>query len=214
MDSKSGKTISKAVISRLPGYHRFLGELAAAGIERVSSQELSRLMKITASQIRQDLNNFGGFGQQGYGYNVRRLYSEIGRILGVGRPHNLIIVGAGNLGRAIANYHGFSEQGFNFCGIFDANESLCGQEVAGLSVMSVDKLEDFVRDYDIDIAVIVVPKEAAQKVAEELYRMDIKHFWNFAHTELSLPDDAIVKSVHLLDSLMELSFEISQKEMK
>ena len=212
MENKATKPISKAIISRLPGYHRYLGELSALGKERVSSEELSRMMKITASQIRQDLNHFGGFGQQGYGYNVKNLYKEIGRILGVEHPHNLIIIGAGNLGRALANYHGFLEHGFNFCGIFDANRNICGENVASLTVMHTDELDDFVHNNDVDIAVIVVPKEAAKEVALRVYNLGIRNFWNFAHTELALPDDAIVKSVHLLDSLLELSFEISQRE--
>ncbi len=184
------------------------------GKERVSSEELSRMMKITASQIRQDLNNFGGFGQQGYGYNVRYLYGEIGRILGVEHPHNLIIIGAGNLGRAIANYHGFTEHGFNFCGIFDADRTRCRQMIGELEVMHMDDLSAFVGSNNVDIAVIAVPKEAAKLVALNLYELGIRYFWNFAHTELALPDDTVVKSVHLLDSLLELSFEISQRDKK
>ena len=212
MEKKTNtKKISKAVISRLPAYHRYLRELIEQGIERVSSEELSALMHITASQIRQDLNQFGGFGQQGYGYNVQNLYKEIGRILGVETPHNLIIIGSGNLGRALVNYKGFADHGFRFCGIFDANPDLAGTETGGLIIRPMDELESFIKENDIDIATIVVPREAAKKVASDLYRMGIRNFWNFAHTELALPDDAMVKSVHLLDSLLELSFEISVK---
>jgi len=206
------KLISKAVISRLPGYHRYLGELLEEGVERISSAQLSHMMNVTASQVRQDLNNFGGFGQQGYGYNVRNLYNEIGMILGVEKPHNLIIIGAGNLGRALAGYHGFSDRGFRFCGIFDSDQSLVGKKIAGIHVREMDELDDFIRNNKVDIAVITVPKSAAKKVAMGLYMSGVRNFWNFAHTELSLPQDALVKNVHLMDSLLELSFEISMKE--
>ena len=214
MDNKASKSqnkISKAIISRLPGYLRHLSELMEDGKERVSSEELSRLMKITASQVRQDLNHFGGFGQQGYGYNVRKLYREIANILGVESPHNMVLIGAGNLGRALANYKGFASHGFTFRGIFDSNPEIYGTEIAGLSVAPMEELSRFLQDNNIDIAVIVVPKEAAKRVAGEIYKLGVKNFWNFAHTELALPDDACVKSVHLLDSLLELSFETKMK---
>ncbi len=211
MKNTKENKISKAVISRLPGYHRHLRELLDHGIERVSSEELSKLMKITASQIRQDLNNFGGFGQQGYGYNVNKLYTEIGNILGVENPHNFIIIGAGNLGRALANYTGFSDHGFICSGIFDADKTVEGTNVAGIEVKPMDELPGFIAVNDVDIATIVVPKGAAKEVAMNVYRLGVRNFWNFAHTELDLPEDASVKSVHLLDSLLELSYEISNK---
>ncbi|MGN1146222.1 MAG: redox-sensing transcriptional repressor Rex, partial [Acetatifactor sp.] len=140
------KEISQAVISRLPRYFRYLGELKDAGVERISSQELSELMKVTASQIRQDFNNFGGFGQQGYGYNVEYLYKEIGKILGLDKKHNFIIVGAGNLGRALGNYMNFERRGFIFKGMFDQNPELVGKDVRGIKVMSMDKLDRFVAE--------------------------------------------------------------------
>ena len=207
------KYVSEAVIRRLPRYYRYLGELIDEGVDHISSQELSERMSVTASQIRQDLNNFGGFGQQGYGYNVHNLYKEIGRILGVEKPHNLIIIGSGNLGKAIAGYKGFSKHGFRFCGMFDKSPDVCGQDIADLTVMPMDMIEDFLVYNHVDIAVITVPKEAAGKVSQDLYDMGIKNFWNFANTELSLPDDAVIKSVHLLDSLLELTFEISRKNL-
>ncbi|MGI6071947.1 MAG: redox-sensing transcriptional repressor Rex [Lachnospiraceae bacterium] len=212
MEENKKKNISKAVISRLPGYLRHLRELIDMEKERVSSEELSRLMKITASQVRQDLNHFGGFGQQGYGYNVKRLYKEIGRILGVEKPHSLIIIGSGNLGRALANYRGFKDHGFKFCGLFDIDEKLCGNKISGIEIMPMDRLRDFISENDIEIATIVIPGDAAKGVARLVYDMGIKNLWNFAHTELDLPPDAIVKNVHLLDSLLELSFEISRRE--
>ncbi len=208
-DSK--KKISKAVISRLPAYHRYLKEIMDEGTERVSSEELSRRMHFTASQIRQDLNNFGGFGQQGYGYNVKNLHKEIGRILGADRPHNMILLGAGNLGRALVNYRGFAEHGFLFKSAFDTDENIIGKKISGLNILSDNDIKQYVKENEVDIAVITVPKEVAKELTSDLYRCGIRNFWNFAHTELELPADANVKNVHLLDSLLELSFEIGQR---
>lgn len=204
--------ISKAVISRLPRYYRYLRELIEQGTERVSSEELSRLMKATASQIRQDLNHFGGFGQQGYGYNVKSLYSEIGKILGVEEAHNLIVVGAGNLGRAIVRYRGFGTHGFNFCAMFDIDKTLCGKTINGVKVYHMDELEHFVEQNIVDIVALTIPTDDALIVSKNLYDRGIRYFWNFAHTDLELPADAIVKNVHLLDSLLELSFAISRSK--
>lgn len=204
------KEISQAVISRLPRYFRYLGELKDEGVERISSQELSELMKVTASQIRQDFNNFGGFGQQGYGYNVEYLYKEIGKILGLDRKHNFIIVGAGNLGRALGNYMNFERRGFLFKGMFDINEDLIGKDVRGIKVMPLDELESFVRDNDIDIAVLTIPKNSAIEVADKLAQNGIRAIWNFAHVDLNLPKDIQVENVHLSDSLMKLSYNINR----
>ena len=207
--------ISKAVIARLPRYYRFLGDLMDQGVERVSSEELSRMMKATASQIRQDLNNFGGFGQQGYGYNVKSLYAEIGKILGVEQAHDLIVIGAGNLGRALVRYKGFSAHGFQFRAMFDLDESLCGKSINGVRIRHLNDLVDFVTKNKVDIAALTIPSEDAIEVSKQLYDLGIRYFWNFAHTDLELPRDAIVKNVHLLDSLLELSFEASRsKEQK
>ena len=160
------KEISQAVIGRLPRYFRFLGELKDQGVERISSQDLSRLMHVTASQIRQDFNNFGGFGQQGYGYNVEYLYTAIGSILGLDKKHHLIIIGAGNLGQALANYMNFERRGFIFTGIFDINEKLHGKMIRGIQVRPMEEMQAFVRENDIDIAVLTIPKESAVSTAE------------------------------------------------
>ena len=201
--------ISKAVISRLPRYYRYLRELIDQGVERISSEELSRLMKATASQIRQDLNHFGGFGQQGYGYNVKSLYHEIGKILGVDENHHIIVLGAGNLGRALVKYNGFSQHGFNFCSLFDVDESLCGKSVNGIRIRAISEVEDYVRNHDIDIAALTIPVDKAREMSVLLYDAGIRYFWNFTNIDLQLPEDAIVKDVHLLDSLLELSYRIS-----
>ncbi len=206
------KEISQAVIGRLPRYFRYLGELKDEGVERISSQDLSELMKVTASQIRQDFNNFGGFGQQGYGYNVEYLYNEIGKILGLDKQHNFIIIGAGNLGRALGNYMNFERRGFIFRGMFDQNPELVGRDVRGVRVMSMDKLNEFVRENEIDIAVLTIPKTSAVGVAEQLVQNGIKAIWNFAHVDLNVPDGIQVENVHLSDSLMKLSYNINRYE--
>ncbi len=203
------KEISRAVISRLPRYYRYLGELNDEGVERISSQELSEMMKVTASQIRQDLNNFGGFGQQGYGYNVRHLYDEIGSILGLDKKHNLILIGAGNLGQALANYVNFEKRGFIIKGIFDRNEDIHGREIRGIRVQPMENIEQFMKENDIDIAVLTIPKTGAVKVAEQLASYGIRGIWNFAHIDLNLPDDIEVENVHLSESLMKLSYKMN-----
>ena len=206
------KEISQAVIGRLPRYFRYLGELKDEGIERVSSQELSDIMRVTASQIRQDLNNFGGFGQQGYGYNVGYLYDEIGKILGLHKEHNLIIVGAGHLGQALVNYMNFERRGFLFRGIFDINEQIHGKQIRGITVRPMEEIEGFVRKNDIDIAVLTIPKNSAVEVAEQLVSYGIKGFWNFAHVDLHVPDNIKVENVHLSDSLMKLSYNLASHD--
>ena len=198
--------ISDAVKRRLPRYYRFLTTLQEEKAERISSEELSKRMGVTASQIRQDLNNFGGFGQQGYGYNVDKLKAEVGHILGLDTPHNIIIVGAGNLGQALAGYYNFQTRGLIVKGIFDANEALVGKRVGDLSVQPMSALEPFIRENDISIATLAIPKEPAAAVAKELYGYGIRAFWNFAHVDLDLPDDAVSENVHLSDSLMQLTY--------
>ncbi len=204
------KEISQAVVGRLPRYFRYLGELKDEGVERISSQELSELMKVTASQIRQDFNNFGGFGQQGYGYNVEFLYKEIGRILGLENKHNFIIIGAGNLGRALGNYMNFERRGFIFKGMFDKNPELIGSDVRGIKVMPMEEMERFVRENDIDIAILTIPKTSAVEVADRLVQNGIRAIWNFAHVDLNVPDGIQVENVHLSDSLMKLSYNINR----
>ena len=178
------KGISQAVIGRLPRYFRYLGELRDEGVERISSQELSELMHVTASQIRQDFNNFGGFGQQGYGYNVDYLYREISKILGMDKTHHLIIIGAGNLGQALGNYMNFERRGFILKGIFDRNPELYGKKVREIEVQPMEAIEGFIRENDIDIAVLTIPKTGAVEVAEVLVANGIKAIWNFAHVDL------------------------------
>lgn len=206
------RKISRAVISRLPRYYRYLGDLLEAGVERISSSDLSKKMHVTASQIRQDLNNFGGFGQQGYGYNVKYLYTEIGRILGLDRCHNFIIIGAGNLGQALANYASFERSGFILKSLFDVNPRLEGVTIRGIPVRMVDELEDFLKNNDIEIAALTLPKSKAIEVADILVDNGVKGIWNFAHTDLSLPKDVVVENVHLSDTLMKLSYNLCQQD--
>ena len=205
------KKISSAVIRRLPRYYRYLGELMESGVQRISSKELSERMKVTASQIRQDLNNFGGFGQQGYGYNVQYLYEEIGKILGIDRNHNMVIVGAGNLGRAIINYGDFEKRGFIISGVFDNNKELQGQKIRGIEIMMIDEISEFIKEHDVEIVALTIPKTAAKQVAKVVSEAGIKAIWNFAHTDLNLPDDVIVENVHLSESLMRLSYTIASR---
>ena len=206
------RKISRAVISRLPRYHRYLGDLLEEGVERISSNDLSKKMQVTASQIRQDLNNFGGFGQQGYGYNVKYLYTEIGKILGLDKTHNFIIIGAGNLGQALANYASFERSGFILKSLFDVNLRLEGVSIRGVQVRMMDELVDFLADNEIEIAALTIPKSKAVEVADILVENGIKAIWNFAHTDLTLPKDVVVESVHLSDSLMQLSYNINQRK--
>ena len=207
MDEKS---ISKAVIRRLPRYYRYLGELLEEGVERISSNELSSKMHVTASQIRQDLNNFGGFGQQGYGYNVPYLYAEIGKILGLDRTHHIIIIGAGNLGQALANYVKFEKRGFKVVGIFDINPVLKGISIRGNEIRMMDELLEFLRENDVQIATLTLPKAYAEETANLLVENGIKAIWNFAHLDLAVPEDVIVENVHLSESLMRLSYNLNR----
>lgn len=203
----SAKEISPAVINRLPRYYRYLGELLENEVVRISSKELSERMKVTASQIRQDLNNFGGFGQQGYGYNVEYLYNEIGKILGLDHTNNVIIIGAGNLGQALANYQ-FEKRGFKIIGLFDANPRLVGISVRGVDIYDIDELSDFIKNHDVKIAALTLPKQHARQMAVQLMELGIKAFWNFAPIDLNLPEEVIVENVHLAESLMTLSYRI------
>lgn len=204
------KGISQAVIGRLPRYLRYLGELKEQKVERVSSQELSALMNVTASQIRQDFNNFGGFGQQGYGYNVDYLYTEISKILGLDTQHSFVIIGAGNLGRALGNYLNFERRGFIFSGIFDKDPDLKDVEVRGVKIRPIDELEEFLKNNAIDIAVLTIPKTSAVGLVDTLVNNGIKAIWNFAHVDLDVPEGVQVENVHLSDSLMKLSYNISR----
>ena len=204
------KQISKAVIKRLPRYYRYLGELLEDNVERISSNDLSKKMRVTASQIRQDLNNFGGFGQQGYGYNVKYLYTEIGKILGLDSVHPMIIVGDGNLGQALANYVEFEKRGFKLVGIFDVNPVLEGIAVRGIEIQMISDLPFFLKENNVEIAILTLPKNKAIDMADILIENGIKAIWNFAHVDLDTPDGVIVENVHLSESLMTLSYNLSQ----
>ena len=208
------KNISPAVIKRLPRYYRYLGDLLKSGIDRISSKELSERMQVTASQIRQDLNNFGGFGQQGYGYNVEYLYNEIAKILGLDKDYNLIIVGAGNLGTAITNYTDFAKRGFYVKQVFDIKPELIGKKLGDIEILGMDSLPDYIKNNQVDIAAITVPKEMATETAAKLVKCGIKAIWNFAPVDLRLPKDVIVETIHLSDTLMRLSYSLKNKGTK
>lgn len=207
---EQSRKISNAVIRRLPRYYRYLGDLLAAGITRISSKELSQRMKVTASQIRQDLNNFGGFGQQGYGYNVEYLYGEIGKILKLDKSYKMVVIGAGNIGRAIVNYANFERRGFKTKAIFDINPSLIGKKVNGIDVYSVSDLSEYLTKYPTDIVVIAVPKTCADEVAKTVISCGVKAIWNFANIDIPHPDDVIVENVHLTESLMTLVYKLNK----
>jgi len=201
--------VSEAVIRRLPKYYRYLKEMEKAEIQRVSSKELSQRMGLTASQIRQDFNCFGGFGQQGYGYNVTELRQEIKKILGLYRNYNVIIVGAGNLGQALANYSNFEKEGFFIKALFDINPRLIGMSIRGIEVLDIDQMEEFVKKEPIDIGVISTPKAKAQEVADLMIKCGIKSIWNFAPIDVEVPPDVVVENVHLSDSLYTLAFKMN-----
>ena len=209
-------TISDAVIKRLPRYHRYLGDLLADGRLRISSAELSEIMNVTASQIRQDLNCFGGFGQQGYGYNIKYLYGKISELLGVNEGYTAVIAGAGNLGRALAATRMFSRRGVSRLAMFDVNEEIVGTEIYGIPVYHIDELYEFCVNNKVSIGVLTVPKDAAYKVALTMARAGVKGIWNFANTELELEGSStIIENIHLGDSLMRLCYEVkTQNEEK
>lgn len=209
--SKSS-SISSSVIRRLPRYYRFIGELIKKGITRISSRELAERMGLSASQIRQDLNCFGGFGQQGYGYNLVELREEIGKILGVDKKIKIILIGAGNLGRAIAAHMNFEQRGCELVGIFDKSPFVSGETVSGLRVMDMSEIEDFCSKKKPIIAILCIPKTAAQEIANQLVQLGIKAFWNFSHYDLRVElegCDILVENVHLGDSLLTLTYRVN-----
>ncbi len=208
------KKVSLEVVKRLPRYYRYLRDLADNGVTRISSQVLGEKMNITASQIRQDLNCFGGFGQQGYGYNVEALYNAIGEILGLHNGHKMIIIGAGHLGQALINYKSFEKRGFKIIGVFDVKDELIGQEMGGLKVLHMDKLEAFMMNEKPDIAVLSVPKAAANSVAQQLVSNGIKGLMNFCYIDIDVPEDVCVENIHLSDTLMTLSYKIKNIQDK
>lgn len=208
----SEKEISSAVIKRLPRYYRYLGELLENDVIRISSKELSERMNVTASQIRQDFNNFGGFGQQGYGYNVAYLHKEIGKILGLDKRYNLIIIGAGNLGQALANYTDFERSGFCIRAMFDVDDRIIGKYIRGIEVCNMNTLQEYINNNKVHIAVLTIPKAKAPQVASELVSYGIEAIWNFAPTDLHLPKSVTVQNVHLAESLMRLSYNLNSKK--
>lgn len=209
----NSKPISPAVIKRLPRYFRYLRELIRSGVLRISSKELSERMGVTASQIRQDLNCFGGFGQQGYGYNVKHLYNKISAILGTDRGYCAIIVGIGNLGKALANNPLFEKRGVSISGLFDIRPDLIGTEIGGVPVSDFADVESFLKENHVDIAVLTVPKNQAASVAEKLAACGIRGFWNFSNMELSIPEYPVyIENIHLGDTLMTLCYELAKND--
>jgi len=206
--------VSLQVIKRLPRYYRFLGELERNGTIRISSRELSQKMGFTASQIRQDLNCFGGFGQQGYGYNVPELHKAIGNILGINAHNPIVLIGAGNLGKALTVHMDFEKRGFKLVGIFDSNPKLCGTSLSGLQVMDISTIEAFSQKNKPVCAILCIPKQAAEKLVPRLIKCGITAFWNFSHYDLASKEDIIVENVHLADSLMTLSYGINNSDNK
>ncbi|MDI9493720.1 MAG: redox-sensing transcriptional repressor Rex [Bacillota bacterium] len=209
---KDNSKISNAVIRRLPRYRRILEELLAKNIERISSNELSGLTGYTASQIRQDFNNFGGFGQQGYGYNVRSLFSQIGLILGLDREYRMVIVGCGNLGQAIANYANYYKRGFIITAMFDVNPKIIGIRINDIEVQDYENLDEYLKNNPTDIGIICTTKNSAQDVANKLVAGKVKGIWNFAPTDIEVSDDVVLENVHLSDSLNTLTYYINHKD--
>ncbi|OOB76816.1 MAG: redox-sensing transcriptional repressor Rex [Epulopiscium sp. Nuni2H_MBin003] len=204
------RKISMAVIRRLPRYYRYLGELLDNGVTKVSSSKLSVSMNVTASQIRQDLNNFGGFGQQGYGYNVEHLYTEIGKILGLNRVYKMVLIGAGNLGQALANYQTFNKRGFELISIFDLNPKVVGLFINGIEVLDIDKLYDFLQTNPIDIAILTMPQIGVEQMASNLVKWGVKGIWNFSPVDLTSSSNVVIENVNLSYSLMTLAYQIHQ----
>lgn len=203
--------VSPAVIKRLPRYFRYLREIIRMGKTRVSSAELSRMMNVTASQIRQDLNCFGGFGQQGYGYNVNYLYTKICEILGVGCGFRAAVIGAGNLGTALVRSPMFEKRGVDVVAMFDVSKNVIGKKVGNAKIYHMDDLEAKLEKYSIDIAILTLPKEYAEDVAARLEKTNIRGIWNFTGKEIQVGKDCILENVHIGDSLMTLCYEVAQK---
>lgn len=210
MDKK--REISMAVIKRLPKYYRHLAELLRSDVDRISSKELSEKIGFTASQIRQDFNCFGGFGQQGYGYNVKELYNEISKILGLDKRYSTVIIGAGNIGQALANYTRFDKFGFDMKGIFDANPKLIGMRIKDIEISDIDNLEGFLKDNKINIGIICVPQGQAQKVADVLVENGVRGIWNFAPLDIVVPESVSIENVHLSESLLTLVYLMNDLE--
>lgn len=204
--------ISEAVIKRLPKYYRYIKQLEAEGVKRVSSSGLAKNLGVTASQVRQDFSNFGEFGQQGYGYSVGKLRQEIAAILGIDRQHNIIIIGCGNIGKALARYVGFADDGFYVRAMFDLDPSVIQKVPIGVEVLNVTKLADYINTHQVDIAAICVQKDVAVPVAETLVKLGVNHLWNFAPVDLSgVAEGVICENINMSDSLFVLSYRINEK---
>lgn len=208
------KQISPSVINRLPRYYRYLGELLSSGVERISSKELSEKMCVTASQIRQDLNCFGGFGQQGYGYNVEYLYNEIAGILGLQSHYKAIMVGAGNIGQALIQNTTFEKRGFTLIGVFDNDPEKIGKEIKGIKISDINDIEEFISTNQPTMAIISTPRTVVNQVVHKLTDCGIRAFLNFSYAEISNIEDVVVENIHLSDSLMRLCYKISARKDK
>lgn len=204
------KNVSMAVIKRMPKYYRYLGELVKNDVDRISSKELGEKIGFTASQIRQDLNNFGDFGQQGYGYNVKELHNQIGAILGVGKEYNAVLIGAGNIGQAIANYSRFTDIGLGITAIFDANPKLVGMRIRDVEIKDIDELKGYLEENYIDMGILCVPRINAQKVCDVLVNGGVRGIWNFAPIDLHVPETVKVENVHLSESLLTLVYQMNK----
>ena len=204
------KNVSMAVIKRMPKYYRYLGELVKNDVDRISSKELGEKIGFTASQIRQDLNNFGDFGQQGYGYNVKELHNQIGAILGVGKEYNAVLIGAGNIGQAIANYSRFTDIGLGITAIFDANPKLVGMRIRDVEIKDIDELKGYLEENHIDLGILCVPRINAQKVCDVLVNGGVRGIWNFAPIDLHVPETVKVENVHLSESLLTLVYQMNK----
>ena len=204
------KNVSMAVIKRMPKYYRYLGELVKNDVDRISSKELGEKIGFTASQIRQDLNNFGDFGQQGYGYNVKELHNQIGAILGVGKEYNAVLIGAGNIGQAIANYSRFTDIGLGITAIFDANPKLVGMRIRDVEIKDIDELKEYLEENNIDMGILCVPRINAQKVCDVLVNGGVRGIWNFAPIDLHVPETVKVENVHLSESLLTLVYQMNK----
>lgn len=205
---KNEKAISSAVIRRLPKYYRYLGMIMDRGIVRISSQNLSEITGFTASQIRQDLNHFGGFGQQGYGYNVEDLREQLAEIIGLDKKYNIAVVGAGNMGRALCNYRGFEDTGFHIVAVYDNNPDLIGTSINGIKVYDVAEVTNSIKKKKIDIIALTTPKGVSQELADEISEAGVKGIWNFAPIDLRVPDGVVLENVHLDESLHALTYYI------
>ena len=204
------KNVSMAVIKRMPKYYRYLGELVKNDVDRISSKELGEKIGFTASQIKQDLNNFGDFGQQGYGYNVKELHNQIGTILGVGKEYNAVLIGAGNIGQAIANYSRFTDIGLGITAIFDANPKLVGMRIRDVEIKDIDELKEYLEENNIDMGILCVPRINAQRVCDVLVNGGVKGIWNFAPIDLHVPETVKVENVHLSESLLTLVYQMNK----